>query len=136
MISLLNRPLASVGAEVEEQLVALAMAVARQVVRRELRLYSDEIVPIVREALTHLPANHRNLRISLHPSDVPLVRAAFGTEEGEAGLRLMEDATLTPGGCRVETDASYVDATVEQRMERVLAHLLEGQENGEKGNGV
>jgi len=131
IISLLDQPLADLDLEVEEQLVALVVAIARQVVRRELHLSPGEIIPVVRDALTSLPTAHRNLRISLHPEDIPLVRAALGvtlkTGEGEHEIRLVEDAAITRGGCRVETDASRIDTTVEQRINRVITRLLGGE---------
>ncbi|CAK0744328.1 flagellar assembly protein FliH [Gammaproteobacteria bacterium] len=127
LITLLDQPLADLDTEVEEQLVALAVAVARQIVRRELHLSPGEIVPVVREALASLPVARRNLRIFLHPDDISLVRTALGTGEPEHGMRLVEDAAITCGGCRVETEASRIDATVEHRINRVIARLLGGE---------
>jgi flagellar assembly protein FliH len=123
----LEQPLADLDPEVEEQLVALAVAVARQIVRRELHISRGEIIPVVREALTNLPGARRNLRIILHPNDVPLVRASLGSKESEHDARLEEDPTITPGGCRIETDTSRIDATIEHRINRVIANLMGGE---------
>ncbi|CAK0756805.1 flagellar assembly protein FliH [Gammaproteobacteria bacterium] len=130
-LTLLDQPLANLDSEVEEQLVALVVAVARQIVRRELRIGAGEIIPVVREALASLPTARRNLRIFLHPDDVPLVRVALGKKEGTNEIRIEEDATITRGGCRVETDTSQIDATVEHRINRVVARLL-GKEDSQE----
>ncbi|CAK0776197.1 flagellar assembly protein FliH [Gammaproteobacteria bacterium] len=101
-LTLLDQPLADLDHEVEEQLLALVVAVARQVVRRELHLSPGEIIHVVREALTSLPTARRNLRVFLHPDDISLVRsalgAALGAGEGEREVRIVEDAALTRGG--------------------------------------
>jgi flagellar assembly protein FliH len=130
ILTVLEQPLVDLDAEVEEQLVALALAVARQMVRRELHLNPGEIVPVVREALASLPAARRHLRLYLHPDDIHIVRAALG--EGERGMRLIEDVGLTRGGCRVETDVSRIDATVEQRLNRVITSLLGGERESDR----
>ncbi len=124
ILHLLDQPLADLDAEVEKQIVALALSLARQLVRRELRINASGIVPIVHEALAQLPTVRRNVRLFLPPDDLALVRAALELGEGDQAIRLVEDATILPGGCRVETDASHIDATLERRMEQVIAGLL------------
>ena len=121
----MEKPLADLDAEVEEQLVALAIALARQIIHREIRLHPEAITLVVREDLESLPMARRNTKIVLHPEDLPLVLAALG--ESERGIRLLEDPALSRGGCRVETDNSRIDATLEQRIHQVLARLLDGQ---------
>jgi len=122
IVAFLEQPLVNLDAEVEDQLVTLSIALAKQVIRSELRLNPNEIVLVVREALESLPTARRHLRIVLHPEDVLLVQEALG--EGERNVRLLGDVALTRGGCRVETDTSRIDVTVEQRLNQVIAQLL------------
>ncbi|CAK0751775.1 flagellar assembly protein FliH [Gammaproteobacteria bacterium] len=122
IVAFLEQPLVNLDAEVEDQLVTLSIALAKQVIRSELRLNPSEIVLVVREALESLPTARRHLRIVLHPEDVLLVQEALG--EGERNVRLLGDSALTRGGCRVETDTSRIDVTVEQRLNQVIAQLL------------
>lgn len=128
LLTQLEQPLANLDREVEEQLVALTVAMTRQIVRRELVHGSSAIIPVLREALTSLPSAHRNLRIFLHPDDIPLVRAALTTKTVEYEARLEEDTNITQGGCRVETDDSRIDITVENRINQVIAKLLGGDQ--------
>ncbi len=136
LLRLLDEPLADLDAVVEEQLVALAIVVARQVVRRELRTHPGEIVPVVHEALASLPMAHRHVRLFLNPEDMPLVRAALKPEESEQGVRLVEDTAVMVGGCRIETDASRIDATVESRLDQVVARLLGSREGSHEHDGL
>jgi flagellar assembly protein FliH len=49
-----------------------------------------------------------------------LVRDHLGDQLPHINWRIVEDGTLTPGGCRVEVGASEVDATLETRWRRVV----------------
>ena len=44
-----------------------------------------------------------------------------------AAWRILEDDALQPGGCRVETEQSRIDASVETRMALALKQLFEQQ---------
>jgi flagellar assembly protein FliH len=39
------------------------------------------------------------------------------------GCRLLADTGISRGGCRLESDASMVDATLESRWERALSNM-------------
>jgi flagellar assembly protein FliH len=129
LLRALAEPLADLDEAAERELLALVMAVARQLVRRELKTDPGEIVACVREALAALPAAARQVRVHLHPEDAKLVREALRLEEraGEHGFRLVEDPTLTRGGCRVSSETSQIDATLETRLNAVAARLFGGE---------
>lgn len=123
----LSEPLAAADEQVEQELIALAMAVARQIIRRELQTEPEQVVGVVREAMAELPSSARNIRIFLHPDDAALVRDALNTEEDEtAPWKIVEDMVLTRGGCRIESDTSRVDASLEKRLNAILAELMGG----------
>lgn len=128
IIQAFTEPLAEVDERVEEELVALAVAIARQLVRRELKTDPKQIVGVVREAMSALPAQARNVRIHLHPEDAAIVREhlLIGDRDEEA-WRLVEEPLLTRGGCRIHTEHSQVDATVEKRLNAVVSTLLGGE---------
>ncbi len=124
----LARPLAELDEAVERNLVALAMAVARQVIRRELRADPGQVLAAIREATAVLPLSDRELHVHLHPDDAALVRQALSLGE-EPNWTLVEDPVMTRGGCRIVSGASEVDATVERRIQAVVASVL-GDERG------
>ncbi|ROR34931.1 flagellar assembly protein FliH [Inmirania thermothiophila] len=127
LCDLLARPLQALDEEVERELVQLALAVAQQLVRRELRTDPGEVVAVVREALAALPVAERLVRVHLHPEDAALVREALSLSGEERAWKVVEDPTITRGGCRVETDVSRLDATVENRLAVIAARLLGGE---------
>ena len=130
LLQTLDRPLRLLDDQVEQELIALVITMVRQLVRREVRMDPGQIVGIVREALAVLPVSSRNVRVVLHPDDATLVREIFDLSDGDLGWKIVEDPVLTRGGCRILTDTSQVDATLEARLAAVIAPLL-GGERGE-----
>jgi flagellar assembly protein FliH len=51
ILDLLARPLAELDESMHEQLATLAGAIARQLVRRELRMQPEQIIAVIRETL-------------------------------------------------------------------------------------
>ncbi|TVP92784.1 MAG: flagellar assembly protein FliH [Thioalkalivibrio sp.] len=121
----------------EQELVTLAVTVARQLVRRELRTEPGQIVAAVREAFAVLPSSERRVRLHLHPEDARIVREALNLSELEQPWKVIEDPTLSRGGAWLETDISRVDATVESRLNAVVAEMWGGErrEDGRAGDG-
>ncbi len=131
VLGTLSRPLEELDAEVENELVTLAIAIARQLVRRELKTAPGEVLAVVRNALSALPAAARKVRLRLNPEDAELVREAMSVNEAEQGWQIIEDPVLTRGGCKVETETSQIDATVESRLNAVIAQVLGGERDGD-----
>lgn len=127
LMAALARPLEQVDEQVEQEIVALAMTVARHLVRRELKTDPGQIVAVVREALALLPASQRNVTLSLHPKDAQLIRSALDLDQAKVPWQIVEDPTLSRGGLRVETEVSRIDATVETRLAAVIAAALGGE---------
>jgi flagellar assembly protein FliH len=127
MLRLLARPLEELDAQVEEQLVALAIAIAKQLIRRELRTDPGQVVAVLREALALLPVGVRDVRVHLHPEDARLVRSLATTPDEQQVWRIVEDPVLTRGGCRIESDSSQIDARVETRIGAVVSRVLGGE---------
>jgi flagellar assembly protein FliH len=118
------RPLAVLDADVERELAELACAIARQVVRRELRSDPGQVIAAIRDAVGLLPAAVRDVRVALHPDDAALVRERLGDSGAARAWVLVEDPMITRGGCRVAADNSRVDARVESRVGAVIANVL------------
>lgn len=138
----LSEPFETLDETVEQQLAQLAMLVARQLVRRELRTDPQQVIGVVREALSALPVTARNVQLALHPEDAAMIRESLSLQEGEhniqlgppgedssdgGGIHVVDDPVQSRGGCRVLTEVSQIDATVESRLNAVIASVLGGQ---------
>ncbi len=134
LLHALETPFKQLDEQVEQELVALAIAIVKQLVRREIKADPNQILGVVREAIGILPVSSRNVRLVLHPDDAAMVREVYSTTETELGWTIVEDPILARGGCRVLTDASQVDATLESRLASLIAPLLGGERAREDGD--
>lgn len=123
-IGQLAQPLAQVDAEVEQQLLTLALTIARQLVRRELKADPAQVIAIIRETVALLPAAARDVRVHLHPEDAAVVRERLATPAADRAWTIVEDPVMTRGGCRVTTDTALIDARVETRLNEVISAML------------
>lgn len=135
LMTALSAPLQWLDETVEEELVQLAIAVARQLIRRELKTQPSEVVAAVREGLNYVPSQNRYVRLLLHPDDVSTVRSALSLSEEERRWQVVEDPSLTRGGCLLETEHSRIDATVETRLNAAIARVLGGEREDDQGSG-
>lgn len=124
VLEVLVRPMQELDAEVYEQLAAVAAAIARQLIRRELKTNPEQIVAVVRETVALLPMSTRDIRVFLHPEDAALVRERLPAPAGEELWSIVEDPTMTRGGCRVTSTNSTIDARIEQRIGAAVAAAL------------
>ncbi|OGT19651.1 MAG: hypothetical protein A2V90_06465 [Gammaproteobacteria bacterium RBG_16_57_12] len=127
IMSTLEQPLQELDDHIEEQLVTLAITIARHLIRRELKTDPGQIVAVVREAVNALPLASRHVRIYLHPDDAVLIREALSLAATEGTWRIEEDPMVTRGGCKVLSENSHIDATVETRLSAVIAKMLGGE---------
>ncbi len=131
LLESLSAPLEKLDAQVEESLVQLAIMIAKQIVRRELKIDSGQIVAVVKEAVKALPVARQKVTLSLHPDDALMVREAMSLDEDAPAWTLNEDPLLTRGGCLVTTDTSSIDATVENKLATIIATILGDERQGE-----
>lgn len=128
VLTFISKPLSDLDEQIVSQLSDMSILISRQLIRRELHTDPGQVIAAVRDAMTALPVNTRDTRIFLHPDDAILVREVFSiSEEREQSWKVIEDPALTRGGCRIEAENSKIDATVEYRMNQVVASLLGGE---------
>jgi flagellar assembly protein FliH len=132
----LAKPFEELDAEVERELLTLAMALARQIVRRELKTDPTQIIGIVREAIGSLPVSARDVRVHLHPEDAAVVRQNLAPTESERAWQLVEDPVMARGGCQITTATSRVDARLETRLGAIVSELLGTERQGPNPRGT
>ena len=119
----LFEPIAEQDTQIEKSLVDLVQHITKQVIKRELAIDSTQIEYVMRDALKLLPLGVENVRLYVNPQDFAQVKAL--RERHEETWRIVEDESLLPGGCRVETEHSRIDASVESRVTQVMAKLFD-----------
>ena len=108
---------------VAEDVLALALEIAGQIVRTALKVHPELVLAVVRESIRLLPSAQGDALLVLNPLDAAIVEAQLADELQSGGWRVVADASVAPGGCRIETGSGEIDATLSKRWERVIATL-------------
>jgi flagellar assembly protein FliH len=126
----LNELFASAQSQLLETEQAMAQGVlelscelARQVLRQELTVNSQAVLPVLQQALQMLGADCKTAVVKLNPVDLETLGAQIHQDFSGLSLTLRADATVLPGGCQVESAGMVVDATVGKRWQNVVASL-------------
>lgn len=131
LLRALSKPFDQLDESVEKQLVELAIAMVKQLFRREIKINPTHVIGVVRESVQLLPIASRNVQVHLHPDDASLVRESLSPAEGEPAWSIVEDPLIAHGGCRITTDNSQIDATVEARLQAVINNILGDERAGD-----
>jgi flagellar assembly protein FliH len=116
----------------EENIAALAVIVARQIVAREVALDRQLVAELVRRALTEFPID-QSVRIRVHPLDLAQLTMAVGGAGGTDAAPItgnreaswLADARVARGGCLVEGRDRIVDGRVDTALERAYRRMAE-----------
>jgi flagellar assembly protein FliH len=121
-----RREMTGLEQNVAEDLVRLALTLARTLVRESLKVQPQLVEAIVRETVRDVPPFGQGTRLRLHPEDATLIGKHLGAEL-EADWSIVGDETMTRGGCRVESSAGEIDASMETRWQKLCAALAQDQ---------
>jgi flagellar assembly protein FliH len=115
-------------AALEENVAALAVIVARQIVAREVSLEPDIVADLVRRALTEFPLDQA-VRIRVNPLDLSLLSGApskSGAVAPITGAReasWLADPRVARGGCLIEGRDRIIDGRVDTALERAYRRM-------------
>lgn len=113
-------------------LVALAVAVAERIVRRELATDPDALAPIVERALSAL-GDASPVQLRLAPAVTEALADGRAVDlaalAAEHGLRVEADPRLSPGDARVLAERTSVDARLSESLRRIAEELRETAEH-------
>lgn len=95
----------------EAQLIRLAVGAAESLVRAQLAVAPETIRELVRGALE--PARRaKRVVLKLAPEGAAVLRG----DEAFEGIRIIDDETLQPGDCIVDTELGVMDGTLRVRV--------------------
>ncbi|ABZ78781.1 flagellar assembly protein FliH [Shewanella halifaxensis HAW-EB4] len=99
----------------------LVRRVSLQVIRCELTLQPQQILSLIEETLSALPDDPSQVKIHLEPSAVDKLKELAADKI--QSWSLVPDATISAGGCRIVSETSDADASVETRLNRCMAQV-------------
>ncbi len=109
--------------QIANDVLALALEVAKQMLRQALKVKPGLVLNVVREAMNALPQASQHPTLILNPEDASLVRSFLESDLAQANWKVREDSRIERGGCRIESANSEIDATTEERWNRVAESL-------------
>lgn len=123
LVSHLEQDLCTVDQQMADQLLELALALAKKIVTQALKLKPELIVPIVQDAIRHLPNAMQHPRLYLHPEDAKLVSMHLSEQIAQESWSIREDEQLTRGGCRIEANGCEINGDLNVRWQKILSAL-------------
>jgi flagellar assembly protein FliH len=123
----LARPFEELDQRFHVEVLELVKAVARQVLRREMRIDPTHLVGVVREGLAALPMSASDIVVRMHPDDAAAVRQCLTPDDGERSWHIETDPLMERGGCVVVTAQSQIDGRLETRLGRTIATMFEDE---------
>lgn len=99
--------------EAEPELVRLAIAIARRILRRELTVDPDALTGVLKAALEKINSAEVH-RVRIHPQYAGVVRTLMAGAASQ--IEIAGDNTVDPGSVLFETSRGAVDAGVETQL--------------------
>jgi flagellar assembly protein FliH len=106
-------------AETEQQIVDLALLIARKVIKIISETQKEVVKANVAEALRKIKGRG-DIVIRVNLADLKLatehIHSFIQKVEGARGIQVAEDSTVDPGGCIIETDFGEIDARISSQL--------------------
>ena len=110
----------------ESSATQFACAIAARIVRRELQQQPEIALEWIQEAL-QMCAGAAEITVRLHPGE----HETLGDQVGQlaevfhpaAKAKIVADASLSVGGCRIETEFGSIDQQLETQLDRLQQEL-------------
>jgi flagellar assembly protein FliH len=113
--------------EAEEELVRLALAIARRILHRELTVDPEALTGLVRAAVGRVEMRE-TYRVRTHPEHVAAVTRCLVQAGAPQKIEVVADTSLEKGSAVFETARGTLDASVDTQLaeiQRGLVDLLE-----------
>jgi flagellar assembly protein FliH len=111
--------------ETEEQLVTLATTIARRVIGREISIDPEILLTLAAEGIDALGERDRVVvRFGFLDRDDLLPSMVERLKRRAPRCEVLQDPSLGPGQCVVESEFGQVDESVDARLDNVLRALL------------
>lgn len=135
-LDFLRQPAARIDARVEHELVELALAVAKAILRREVSVDPNHLIGMIRGAIEQLPPGERDIQIHLHPEAAGVVEKTLKQYDRDRSWKIVRDPALGRGDCRIHADPSYIDASPAALVDQLAVELLGGNRKSDPGLAV
>jgi flagellar biosynthesis/type III secretory pathway protein FliH len=109
-----NEQVTHLKSENARRILELAVALAEQIVRAEVKTNATCLMEVIRESVLQIAESVSRIELRIHPADAGAVREEIGREESR--MTIIEDSDIAQGGCRIVTSQGDIDATLIRRI--------------------
>jgi flagellar assembly protein FliH len=128
LLEQLAQPLAKVNREVQNELVLLAVSLAKAVLKVEVTHSTDSLLQVINESMAVLPIQEQAYQLHLHADDLSALQAHLGEQTIQDNRwQLLSSAEQARGGCKVVSQNNAVDMSIARRCEQVFQQVLLNQ---------
>ena len=118
--------------QIEKEVVELALAIARKVVCREIKMDREVVVCVAREALARVE-DPGKIKIKMNPEDLNFLNETRHKLSDLIGnldsVSLEAEENIQSGGCIIETNLGEIDALIENQIQAVEESFRDAIEN-------
>ncbi|MDR2630688.1 MAG: flagellar assembly protein FliH [Spirochaetaceae bacterium] len=115
-------------AETEQQIIDLVLLISRKVIKVISENQRNVVISNVVQALRKVKGRG-NIIIKVNLVDVKLTtdhtKKFIQLLEGNQSIQVMEDSSVDPGGCIIETDFGEVDARISSQLAELESKILD-----------
>jgi flagellar assembly protein FliH len=104
--------------DAEQDLLRLALGIARHVLHRELSTDPDSLHALIRAAIDRLKSSELH-RVRIHPAHQPQLLVDLNQAGLMSSVEVIPDAGMELGGIVFETNRGNLDASVSSQMEEI-----------------
>lgn len=113
-------------ASAAEELYAMAIEIAENIIKTEVSCDETLVMSIVRKTVAKVGREQKSILIKVNPVDLKVVKETMKTDSQlseSVEVLVVEDTEIDPGSCIVETRAGQIDARFSTQLE-ILKQLL------------
>lgn len=110
----------------QELIINLALMIAKKIIKTELATNQEAIFKNLNQALKKV-RDKEKIKVKINPVHLSLLEARkeelLSQLAGIKGIDFEEDTSLEPGGCKIETNFGFIDATISSQLEIIEGAL-------------
>lgn len=111
--------------EGESEIVKIILTIANKIVGYEINNKSIMVAQhVLKEALSYAKEN-KIIAVRLSCDDAKKMNELEGIKTADRSIKFIEDKTISPGGCVIDTNFGSIDSQIESRWEEMIKALSE-----------
>ncbi|MDR3411057.1 MAG: flagellar assembly protein FliH [Formivibrio sp.] len=118
-----QRELLAAEQAMAQGVLALSCELARQMLRHELTINTEVVMPVLTEAIGLLGSEFKTAVVKMNPLDIAALGEQIQADFAALNVSLRADPDVLQGGCLLESAGTVVDGTVQKRWQRAVATL-------------